>query len=149
MFSFNPIYLWLAVIILGVTVEAFSLSLTSIWFAVGALGALVAASFGLSIGVQVGIFVIFSALLLVLLRPFFRRFLKTETEPTNADRILGQTAVVIEDIDNAKETGSVKLIGQIWTARSVSGQGIAAGTEVRVREICGVKAMVEPLSPQR
>ena len=69
--------------------------------------------------------------------------MKTKNEPTNADRIIGETAIVTEQIDNIHETGAVKILGTIWTARSVDDSVIAEGTTVKVVAIRGVKAMVQ------
>ena len=105
LFGINSLYIWVAVIIIGVAVEAFTLDLSAIWFAVGGVAALIAASIGLSVPTQLVIFVLFSAVLLILMRPFCRRFLKTKKEATNADRIIGETAIVTEAVDHLHETG--------------------------------------------
>ncbi len=143
MFGFNSLCVWMIVIIVCVAVEAFTLDLSAIWFAVGGVAALVAASIGLGLPAQLVIFVLFSAALLALVRPFCRRFLRTSQQPTNADRIIGADAVVIEDIDNAQQTGEIKVFGQMWTARSTDSTIFAKGEYVRVVEIRGVKAIVE------
>ena len=143
LFGINALYVWVAVIILCVAVEAFTLDLTAIWFAVGGVAALVAASLSLSVSAQLVIFVVFSAVLLALLRPFCRRFLKTRNVPTNADRIIGQNAVVTQPIDNIQGTGEIKLPGSVWSAASADGSAIAAGSVVRIVAIRGVKAVVE------
>ena len=141
MFGIDSLYIWLAVIIISVAVEAFTLTLCGIWFAAGGVAALIAAS--LSVGLM-GQWIVFSALLLVLVRPLCRRFLGSRQQATNADRIIGQTAVVTEPIDNVLETGAVKINGKIWTARSMTDAQIAIGTRVTVVEIRGVKAIVKP-----
>lgn len=143
LFGINTLYIWLAVIVLCVVIEALTLDLCAIWFAVGGVAALVAASLSLEVVTQLIIFVLFSAVLLVLMRPFCRRFLKTKKEPTNADRIIGETAYVTEQIDNIRETGAVKVLGAEWSARSRDNSIIPSGAKVKVVEIRGVKAVVE------
>ena len=143
LFGIDTLYIWVAVIIICVAVEAFTLDLSAIWFAVGGVAALVAASLSLPVITQLVIFVLFSAVLLVLMRPFCRRFLKTKKEPTNADRIIGETAYVTEQIDNIRETGAVKVLGAEWSARSRDDSIIHSGAKVKVVEIRGVKAVVE------
>ncbi len=143
MFGFNSLYVWMIVIIVCVAIEAFTLDLSAIWFAVGGVAALVAASIGLGTLSQLVIFVLFSAALLALVRPFCRRFLRTNQEPTNADRIIGADAIVIEEINNAQQTGEIKVFGQMWTARSTDSTVFSKGEYVRVVEIRGVKAIVE------
>ena len=143
LFGIDTLYIWVAVIIICVAIEAFTLDLSAIWFAVGGVAALVAASLSPEVVTQLVIFVLFSAALLVVVRPFCRRFLKTRNEPTNADRIIGKTAIVTEQIDNIRETGAVKVLGAVWSARSRDEMVIPAGTEVKIVEIRGVKAVVE------
>ena len=115
-----------------------------IWFAAGGVAALIAASLSVGLMGQWIVFIVFSALLLVLVRPLCRRFLGSRQQATNSDRIIGQTAVVTEPIDNVLETGAVKINGKIWTARSMTDAQIAIGTRVTVVEIRGVKAIVKP-----
>ena len=145
LFGIDALYIWVAMIILCIAVEAFTLDLSAIWFAVGSVAALVAASLSLGIVVQLVIFVLFSAVLLVIVRPFCRRFLKTKNEATNADRIIGQTAVVIETIDNLRGMGEVRLLGAVWSACSIDDSAIPCGATVKVVEIRGVKAVVETI----
>ena len=144
MFGIDSLYIWLAVIIISVAVEAFTLTLCGIWFAAGGVAALIAASLSVGLMGQWIVFIVFSALLLVLVRPLCRRFLGSRQQATNADHIIGQTAVVTEPIDNVLETGAVKINGKIWTARSTTDAQIAIGTRVTVVEIRGVKAIVKP-----
>ena len=140
----NSLYVWVAVIIIGVAIEAFTLDLSAIWFAVGAVVALIAASIGLEVPAQLVIFVLFSAALLLLVRPFCRKFLHTKKEPTNADRIIGEPAIVVQDIDNLREVGEIRVFSQLWTARSSDDAvTIPKGSTVRVVAIRGVKAIVE------
>ena len=143
MFGIDSLYIWLAVIIISVAVEAFTLTLCGIWFAAGGVAALIAASLSVGLMGQWIVFIVFSALL-VLVRPLCRRFLGSRQQATNSDRIIGQTAVVTEPIDNVLETGAVKINGKIWTARSMTDAQIAIGTRVTVVEIRGVKAIVKP-----
>ncbi len=145
MFGFSSLYIWMIVIIAGVAIESFTLDLSAIWFAVGGVAALVAASIGLDIAAQLVIFVLFSAALLALVRPFCRKFLRTKQEPTNADRIIGADAVVVEEINNTQQTGEIKVFGQLWTARSTDRTVFAKGELVRIVEIRGVKAIVEKI----
>lgn len=140
----TPVHFWLFVLIICLVAEAATVQLITIWFAVGAVGALLAADFGLGIGAQLTIFVFLSVVLLLPLRPLMRNVLHTGKSKTNADRILDQTAVVVQTINNREETGQIRLMGQVWTARSLQEDDcIPEGETVIVRSISGVKAMVE------
>ncbi|MCI8574624.1 MAG: NfeD family protein, partial [Oscillibacter sp.] len=74
------------------------------------------------------------------------RFLNRPGIPTNADRIVGMTAQVVEPVDNEKASGAVYVDGKTWTARSTDGHSIPAGTQVQVQRIEGVKLIVNVLS---
>ena len=140
-----PSAFWLLALILFSVIEGVTVGLTSIWFAAGALGALIAAMLGAHIFLQILIFLVLSALALALVRPIAVRLLKLRHDPTNADRVIGQTALVTEDIDNVEGKGLVVISGQVWSARSEHGVAIPAGTQVRVLRIEGVKVYVEAL----
>lgn len=148
-FGINEMYFWLAVISIGVIVEIATLSLCAIWFAIGGVFALIAASLNLNVTTQMVIFVLFSAVLMVLVRPFWRKFLQVKEEPTNADRIVTQVGVVTSEINNLQEIGEVKVLGQIWTARSADDTIIPAQTTVQVIAIKGVKAIVKQIEDEK
>lgn len=137
-----PSAVWLIVLVVLVTGEAITVGLTFIWFAVGALGGLLVSVLGGPIWLQVVVFLMLSALTLVLVRPLAAKLLTPGISPTNADRILSQIALVTEEIDNIAETGQVKLFGQVWTARSENGEVIPAQSRVRILRIEGVKVFV-------
>ena len=140
----NMMIFWLIAFILFVVGEAVTVGLVAIWFAVGALGALAAAALGGGLWLQIVIFLLLSALSLMLLKPLSRRWMAGhKAARTNADRVIGETALVTEDIDNTMATGQVQVDGQIWTARSAYGVVIPAGSRVKVLSIQGVKVMVE------
>ena len=133
---------WLALLIIFAVAEAATVGLTSVWFAIGSLGALVCALAGGNIWLQLGIFIVLSLVCLVALRPLAKKYLNNRVEPTNADRVIGQEARVIQDIDNIQGTGAVTIGGVTWTARSEHDTPIPAGAMVRVLRIEGVKVIV-------
>ncbi|MDO4174682.1 MAG: NfeD family protein [Eubacteriales bacterium] len=140
------VYFWLIVLIACLIAEACTTQLLTIWFAVGSVGALIAAALGFNEAVQLGVCLVLSFVLLLLLRPLVRNVLHLRQDRTNADRILDQTAVVIQTIDERNGTGQIRLMGQVWTARALQkDEVIATGETVVVRRISGVKAMVERL----
>ena len=140
-----PSTIWLIALVVLVVGEGITVGLTFIWFAVGALGGLIAAVLGAPIWVQIVVFLVLSGLSLALIRPFAARFLRTSRTATNADRVIGQTAVVTQTIDNVEGKGQVNVSGQIWSARSEHDVVIPSGAEVRVLRIEGVKLFVEAL----
>ena len=137
-----PSAIWLILLVILVAGEAITVGLTFIWFAAGALGGLLVAVLGGAVWLQVVVFLILSAVTLVLVRPAAAKLLTPGISPTNADRVLSQIALVTEEIDNIAETGQVKLFGQVWTARSDSGEIIPVQSRVRILRIEGVKVFV-------
>ena len=135
-------YFWLGAFVVFGVVEAATAGLTSIWFAVGALAALIATALGVQVWLQVTIFILASAAAIAATRPLVRRFAKRRRVPTNADRVLGRTARVTEAIDNLAPTGAVYVDGKTWTARSAGGGPIPSGAMVTVLAMEGVKLIV-------
>ena len=135
-------YMGGGLLILFLVLEGSTVALVSLWFAVGSLAAIIAALLGASLGGQVGIFLGVSGVLLALLRPMLRKYVKTTK--TNVDSIPGSCGLVTEDIDNVAYQGQVKLGAMTWTARSTSGELISEGTRIRVDKIEGVKVFVSP-----
>ena len=132
----------LAVIGFGI-LEALTVQLVSIWLAGGAFAALIAALIGVPQAWQLWIFAIVSAALLLCTYPLVRRFRSRKSVPTNKDALIGEMAIVSEDIDNIAETGALKLHGIEWTARSENGSAIKKGTVVKICSVSGVKLFVE------
>lgn len=139
-----PKLIWTALLVLFVLGEAMSVGLTSVWFAAGSLAALICALLEGPWPLQIALFIAVSALTLLAFRPLARKYLNGKVEPTNADRVIGSTATVTEDIDNLKGTGRVQVGSMPWAARSEDGSAIPAGTLVRVERIEGVKVYVKP-----
>ena len=135
---------WLALMVFFLVVEAASVSLVSIWFAAGSLGALVASALNTPLWVQILVFLVLSGALLACLRPFAKKFIKPKITATNTDSVIGSAGFVTEDIDNLSARGQVKLGGMFWSARSTSGTPICKDTKVTADRIEGVKVFVSP-----
>lgn len=137
--------IWLAVVIVLLTVEASTVTLVSLWFAAGALAALIAGLFSAPLWLQLTLFLVVSCLSLACLRPVVRKYFKPKLTKTNVDSVIGSEGYVTADVDNRSAVGQVKLGAMEWSARSVNGEIIKAGTLVRVERIEGVKAFVTPV----
>ena len=134
---------WLAIFIVLLLIEIVTMGLTTIWFAGGALLAFLAGIAGFELGVQIGVFVVVSILLLILTRPLAVKYFNQERQKTNAESLIGQQALVTEDIDTIKAKGQVEIRGQIWSAKTDEPDGkIPKNTVVVVNGIQGVKLIV-------
>ena len=139
-----PVWLWLIALVIFGVVEAATAGLVCIWFAMGAMAALLAALVGTGVVEQVVVFAVVSAATLAATRPLVRRMTAGKAVATNADRVLGAAAKVTETIDNENSSGAVYVDGKTWTARSADGAVIPAGEPVEITSMEGVKLIVNP-----
>lgn len=145
-YFFSPPGAWTIVMVLMLIVEAAVPGLVSIWFAVGALAAMIAALCHASLLAQTIIFLLVSIAALIVSRPLAAKYVNSRRQPTNADVILGKECIVVKTIDNIAGTGEVISGGKHWTARSIDAQVILPeGTRAIVDHIEGVKAIVKPM----
>ena len=139
------IFVWLGLLVLFLAVEFATAQLTTVWFAAGALVSLLLASFGVdNLAIQIIVFTLVSLVSLILTRPLVKKWTRAKKQPTNADMVIGEEAVVTETISNTDGKGLAKVNGAIWSARSVDDSIIPAGKTVTVKKIEGVKLIVEP-----
>ncbi len=132
---------WAVAFVFFLVVEASTAALVSVWFAAGALVALFFAIAKTTFLTQCIVFVVTSVVVLILTRPLAKK-INNKKVPTNYELDVGKTAQVIEQIDNVKNTGRVKLDGTFWSARSEGGDIIGEGLDVVVRKVDGSKLVV-------
>lgn len=134
---------WLVLMIGFLIIEgACPIHLVSIWFAAGALVALLLSLIGAAVWLQVTLFVLVSGVLLALLWPMVRKYMNPKLTATNVDAMAGTIGIVTSPIDNVGAVGQVKVGGMEWSARSTTGENIPQGTKVRVDRVQGVKLYV-------
>ena len=134
---------WLIIFIVLLIIEICTMGLTTIWFAGGALVAFIMGVIGFGVAVQVAVFIVVSIALLVLTRPLALRFFNRERMKTPAESLIGQQALVLEDIDTLHASGLVEVNGQEWSAKTDDPDGCIKKNEVVMIEgIQGVKLIV-------
>ena len=131
---------WLILVILLTLIEIATINLTTIWFVVSGIVALITSLFIDNYILQFGIFVILGVILLITTKPFLTKFIKEHKVKTNIDRIIGMTGIVTEKIGK-NEDGEVKVDGKRWTA--YADEKIKKDELVKVLAIKGVKIKVE------
>ena len=134
--------IWLIVLVVCLVVEISTLGLASIWFAGGALLAMLIAMIGGPLWLQVLIFLVTSVVLLIFTRPIAMKYFNKNREKTNVDSKIGKQAIVTVTIDNLKGEGQIVTEGMEWTARSLDASVIEEGSVVTIEKIEGVKAIV-------
>lgn len=138
-------WIWFALAVLFIVIEAFTTDLVAVWFAAAALvlGVVAGLATELHIVWQIVIFVALSAALVAATRPLVKKLLKkNKNTETNLGLVIGHKALVVEEINNDFEQGAVKINGLVWTARSENGEIIEKDTLVTVKQIQGNKAFV-------
>lgn len=134
---------WIVIaIILGV-IEAVTVSLVSVWFAIGAVAAIIPAFFGADIWIQILVFLAVSALSFAFTRRFFKDIVKVKKQPTNADSLIGEDGIVTAEINNLSGTGKVYISGLTWSAKSANGEDIPEGAVATVKKIEGATLVVK------
>lgn len=133
---------WFILMIIFLGTEASTVVMVSLWFAAGALAAMIASLLGAELWLQAVLFIAVSGVLLSLLRPVFRKYVKPKIAKTNLDAVIGSVGIVTARIDNIQSVGQVKLGAMEWSARSATGDVIEEGAQVKVDRIEGVKVYV-------
>ena len=135
--------IWLIVLVVCLVVEVTTLGLASIWFAGGALLALIIALLDGPLWLQLLVFMVASIVLLIFTRPIAARFFNQNRTKTNVESVVGKQAIVTNTIDNLKGQGQIVTNGMEWTARSADESVIEEGAVVVIERIEGVKAIVK------
>ncbi len=138
-------YIWLILAGLFVIIEFFTMGFLVFWFGIGALIAMIVSFFTNNIFIQTSVFLVASVILLFATKPFVKRF-SSKTIPTNANSLIGKTGLVVQEIDNIKSVGQVKVNGELWSAVSLNNIIIAKDTQVEIVEINGVKLTVKQIN---
>ena len=126
-------YLWLMIVILLAVVEVMTVNLTTIWFVVSGIVALLLSFVTDNFFIQLAVFVILGIVLLVTTRPLLSKFIRKNDVKTNAE------GIVTEDISK-DNSGEVKVDGKRWTA--IANQEFKVDSIVKILEIDGVKLKV-------
>ena len=139
----EPMY-WLIAMAVLLVIEIITMGLTTIWFAAGALVAVVAAFLHAPVILQFILFAVVSVVLFFYTRPVAEKYLNSNRTKTNINSIIGEQAKVTEEIDNFNQKGAVVVRGLEWTARSADDNDIIeVGSKVKIKEVSGVKLIVE------
>ncbi|MDR2941600.1 MAG: NfeD family protein [Treponema sp.] len=148
-FGFIPIrWLWVALVIIFALIEVLTLGLTTVWFAIAAIFMVFLSFLKIPLTVQILIFLIISAALLVFTRPLVVKKFKIGREKTNVDSLVGKHALVIKTIGEF-ERGEAKINGQIWSARSEDNTKITEGSKCEIVRIEGVQLVVRQLMEEK
>lgn len=139
-------YIWLIMAGIFLIAEIITVGFLIFWLSIGSLFAMITSLFTDNLVIQTAVFVISSTILIFVTKPFVKKF-ATNKNPikTNVYSIIGKNGIVTQDINPIEAVGQIKISGEVWSAISQDNQTIPKDTKVRVLEIKGVKAIVEPV----
>lgn len=135
---------WLIIAGLFFIGEMITVGFLIFWFGIGALLAMITSFFTSNIIIQTTVFVVSSAILLLVTKPFVKKFVDVKPTNTNAFSIIGKKAIVTKEI-NSHSVGQIKINGEVWSAESENEETISEGSEVEILQIKGVKAIVKAI----
>lgn len=138
----NISWFWLALVVIFTLIEIFTMGLTTLWFALGAAIMIFLGRLPIPFAVQILIFLIISIILLLLTRPILIKKMKTGTEKTNTDSLIGKKALVVKSISEF-EKGEIKINGIVWSAKTEDGSSIPENSQCEIVKIEGVTAIVK------
>lgn len=142
-----PAVFWLVLTVVFIIVEAETMHLVSIWFALGAIAAMILSFFlPQQIYLQISVFIVVSVLVLLFFRGFAKKKLKVGSVKTNVSALIGRHVKVTQRIE-PYNFGEVKVDGTLWTAVGLNDEMIEAGEIVEIVEISGVKLVVKKINP--
>lgn len=136
------VWIWLSIVLLLIFIEVMTVGLTTVWFVISGIAAMILSLFIDSVEIEFAVFVLGGVLLLITTRPYLVKKLKVKEAKTNLDRVIGMKGTVTDEIDLLKP-GEVKVDGKKWTA--IADSNIEVGKTVEVLEIVGVKIKVKEI----
>ena len=136
--------IWIGLFIILLIIEVFTVGLTTIWFAIGALAAAGANTLGANLTIQIIVFLAVSIMLMIFTRPWAAKHLNKNRLRTNYESKIGEVIKITERVDNLRQTGRSIVDGQEWTVRSQDNNVILEKDELaKVISVSGVKLIVE------
>ncbi len=139
---------WLIIAGVCFIIEMMTVGFFVFWFGIGALLTMIISFiFPDNLILQTSIFVISSTLLIFCTKPLVKKLSKSDKKiATNAYSIIGKKGIVMQDINPTHGVGQIKVLGEVWSAKTVDNSIIKKGSEIEITEIDGVKAVVKPIS---
>lgn len=139
---------WIVIFIVSVFSEVATASIVSIWFAIGSMCSIAAYFLHASVPVQIIIFFVVSIVCIICIRTYAVKKLRKNRIITGATAVIGKTGIVTEAINNTLGKGTVVVMGKDWSAISEDGNEIDIGALVKIKNIEGVKLIVEKTEEQ-
>ena len=134
--------IWLGIIIIAIIIEVVTIDLVSIWFATGAIIALITCLLGISQTIQIALFIIIVCAIIV--RPLAKKYMRGNIERTNYDRVIGKHGLITKTI-TADNKGEVKVMSTLWLASSIDNTTINEGEYCEILAVEGAHLVVKKI----
>ncbi len=138
------IIVWLAIVLLGIVIEALTTELISVYFSLGSLISMICAIIGISFWPQLWIFVIVTAISLFATRPLFLKYIKTNEVKTNTESLVGKRFKLIKEISEGS-FGEVSIAGVVWNVSTNDNSSIEVDSTVEILALEGSKLIVKKI----
>ena len=137
-------WIWLTLLVIFVVIEAFTMSLTTIWPAIASLPLIFIAKTGLPFKWQLLIFVLLTLVLVIFTRPFAVKKLKIGKDKTNVNDMEGQEVLVTKAILQFQKGEAKSKNGVLWTVTSSDGTEIPENTICIITKVQGNTLEIKP-----
>ena len=139
-----PIWaIWLILCGACLIAEIFTVSFLMFWPGVAAFLSFIASILGFSLPIQIGVFAVSTALMIIFMKPLTKKLFKQNDVVMNTNAIIGKKGIVIKDIDGLNSKGQVKVNSELWSAVSIDDSTLTKDTQIEVVGIDGVKLQVK------
>lgn len=136
--------IWLGIIIIAIIIEVVTIDLVSIWFATGAIIALITCLLGISQTIQIALFIIITIVCAIIVRPLAKKYMRGNIERTNYDRVIGKHGLITKTI-TADNKGEVKVMSTLWLASSIDNTTINVGEYCEILAVEGAHLVVKKI----
>jgi membrane protein implicated in regulation of membrane protease activity len=141
-------WIWVFVAIVAAIVEVATVALFALFIAIGALGAAIVSLLGFAFWVQAIVLGVIGVAGVFIARPYLvdRLHIGRPSLRSGADSMVGQQAVLTEEIKGNGDPGHVKIAGELWPALTEDGSPLPASTPVIVTALRSTMLIVRAVS---
>ncbi|MGH4052399.1 MAG: NfeD family protein [Clostridium sp.] len=138
--EWTQLVFWVAVAVVALFIDITTSSFMFVWFAIGAVAAILAIVFNATIVVQTIIFAAVTAVFMAVGYPIVKKTIKKTVERTLTmeEGYVGKEFKITKDVD---DKGNIKFQGIYWTVKNV-GEPIKKGDMVQITGIEGNRLLI-------
>ena len=137
----ESIIFWIIIAAVAIIIDIATSNFLFVWFAVGAIVAMLGSFIGLTFGIQIIIFLVISLITVSLGYPWAKKKFKNSTvrTPLMEEKYIGR---VMKAEENILDRAKVKVDGIYWTVVN-TGEEINSGDNFKIIGIDGIKLIIK------